>query len=117
MTEDLMQMAEWASNSCSLPTAERHLRIEEFNAFFKDDVAGVSKRPQGEVHLTLRPGDAVAQRAAQLAVRESTCCSFFTFHLIIGNATSEMFVSADAQHSSVLDDLAQHATVQSGSNQ
>ena len=67
-------------DSCTLPTAERPLRAAEFEALFRDHVRSTT-RDGSAVVLALDP--AAAGVAADLAVRETSCCSFFTFTLVM----------------------------------
>jgi hypothetical protein len=67
---------DWAPDACTLPTAERPLRIAEFDGLFTFVVRADRREPQ-RLDLTLRP--TVEAAARDLARRESECCSFFTF--------------------------------------
>lgn len=68
--------ADWVPGTCTLPAAERPLRVAEFDALFA--TARWSKRPQPtRLDLAIPPE---AQSTTRLLVeRESGCCSFFTF--------------------------------------
>ncbi|MCP9949591.1 hypothetical protein [Actinomadura madurae] len=68
----------WAPQACTLPTAERPLRV--------------------------------AGRAAELAARETGCCSFFTFTLTATGGELTLDVSAGDRHAGVLDALTSRAT-------
>jgi hypothetical protein len=70
----------WAPvDACTLPTAERPLRVAEFDALFRDSLTAV-ERPGGDTRARLLlAGDGLAERVRRLADAESACCSFFTF--------------------------------------
>lgn len=94
---------------CSLPTAEQPLRVAEFGELFSRDVVGLA-RPAGNVlSLGVRPDPEVAARAADLAVREAGCCSFFTFDLTISDGSVTLTVRIDESHTEVLAALEQRA--------
>src|SRR5207249_248831 len=70
---------DWVPDACTLPTAERPLRVAEFDALFADHLASVSRVSRTTVDLTLA-GEAQAA-AAELIARETECCSFFRFEI------------------------------------
>ncbi|GLZ06587.1 hypothetical protein Acsp03_40530 [Actinomadura sp. NBRC 104412] len=45
----------WAPQACTLPTAERPLRLAEFDALFAEAVTEVRPAAPGELQLVLRP--------------------------------------------------------------
>ncbi|VXB56545.1 hypothetical protein [Aeromicrobium sp. 9AM] len=98
----------WVPSACTLPTVDRPLREAEFDALFVHDVIGVEDAPEG-VRLELRAETDVVARAAELAVRETSCCSFFRFELSIAHGNTTMLVSAVPDHADVLDALADRA--------
>jgi hypothetical protein len=67
---------DWAPDACTLPTAERPLRVAEFHDIFASVVR--AERPD-PMRLDLVVPRAVEAAARDLARRESDCCSFFTF--------------------------------------
>ena len=76
---------EWASvEACTLPTAERPLRVAAFDEVFGSSLRAV-ERPEGgtRARLMLAGGadlaDDLANRVQSLADAETSCCSFFTF--------------------------------------
>ncbi|MFG1678289.1 hypothetical protein [Micromonospora sp. NPDC049282] len=71
---------DWAPDACTLPTAERPLRLAEFDRLFRDAVRDTD-RPSPR-RLRLRLDDAAEPVVRDLIARESACCSFFTFDLI-----------------------------------
>ena len=100
---------DWLPATCTLPTVERPLRRKEFDEFFAEDVKSVRQTSPIEVRLDLRAESDVAARAADLAARETVCCSFFRFDLTIADGRVAMVVSAASQHEAVLAALAARA--------
>src|SRR5215207_10411955 len=67
--------------ACTLPTADRPLRVAEFGAFFAS--AGAVSRPApGWLRVRFPVSDDAAVQ--DLVARESACCSFFTFAIADG---------------------------------
>ena len=72
----------WAEvEACTLPTAQRPLRMAEFDDLFATTLMSVEKPDQTRARLLLAGGPALAERARRLAEAESSCCSFFTFEV------------------------------------
>ncbi|WP_249997480.1 hypothetical protein [Actinoplanes sp. M2I2] len=94
--------------ACTLPTADRSLRLAEF-----DDLFTTSLREQTRLSpTTLRwQFRADAEKIARdLAVRESSCCSFFSFTFTPYGDRLEVDVRVPEAHVAVLDALAGRAT-------
>lgn len=75
--------AEWtAIADCTLPTAERPLRLADFDNLFTTALRAV-QYPAGSsrARLMLAGGDDLGDRVQRLADAETACCSFFTFRL------------------------------------
>ncbi|MFI6169124.1 hypothetical protein ACIBCN_20260 [Nocardia sp. NPDC051052] len=101
MTINLTQ--DWVPESCTMPTAERPIRVAEFDEFFASSVRETARPEPTRLDLRLTPG---AQQAGQeLAARESGCCSFFTFTVEDTSTGAVMGVQAPATHVDVLDAL------------
>jgi len=66
---------DWAPDACTLPTAERPLRVAEFDDIFTSVVRAERQDP---TRLDLEVPRAVEAAARDLARRESDC-SFLTF--------------------------------------
>jgi hypothetical protein len=113
MTDNLLA-DDWVPASCTLPTVEQPLRRKEFDEFFAEDVVSVRQTSPREVHLDLRAEADVAARAANLATKETGCCSFFRFDLTITDGRVEMVVATDAPHEAVLAALAARAEAKGG---
>ena len=93
---------DWPPDACTLPTAERPLRLAEFDDLFVF-VMRAERRESERLDLVLRR--IVEPRARDLARRESKCCSFFTFEFeSIGNDLV-MHIAVPPEHREVLDAL------------
>jgi hypothetical protein len=102
-------MDDWAPEACTLPTVERPLRLAEFDELFATAVQAVEQVDGSRVRLLLQPDPAVAARAADLIVRETDCCSFFTFTLTAADGTLALDVAVPPEQAKVLDALAGRA--------
>ncbi|MEV4099340.1 hypothetical protein AB0J42_03700 [Nonomuraea sp. NPDC049649] len=100
MTPDV---AGWAPSACTLPTADRPLRVAEFDALFSEAVRATRDPARLRLELAFSPGNAA--RAADLAARETGCCSFFTFTLTIADGRLTLDVTVPPEHADVLDAL------------
>jgi hypothetical protein len=94
-----------APAACTLPTVDRPLRMAEFDEMFAAGTTSVSRIGPRVAQLELRPDPAVAARAADLTVRETQCCSFFTFALTATGGKLTLEVSTPEGQVSVLDAL------------
>jgi hypothetical protein len=88
--------------ACTLPTAERPLRVAEFDRLFA--AAGSFERlaPQ-TARIAFPPSPEVAAEAADLVVRETQCCSFFTFALTATGGRLHLDVTVPESQTDVLD--------------
>jgi hypothetical protein len=68
-----MTESDWAPDACTLPTAERPLRVAEFAALDVRRVETISAT-HTRLHFSADPG-----QVRDLAARETGCCSFFRF--------------------------------------
>ena len=97
---------DWAPDLCTLPTAQRPLRVAEF-----DDLFTAARRWQrpAPTRLDLVLPSAVESAARDLARRERECCSFFTFEFEwLGDDRGEgvvMHIAVAPEHVGVLDAL------------
>jgi hypothetical protein len=78
----------WVPDECTLPTADRPLRTAQFREVFGELARDVERAAPGRLRLTLTASPEVAGRVAELAVRETECCSFFEFTLTAGKGLS-----------------------------
>lgn len=101
----------WAPASCTLPTAERPLRTAEFDALFATAVRRLTRVGPTELIMDLRPE--VAATVADLMVRETDCCGFFTFTLAARAGELRLTVTVSDEHVAVLDGLAERVAARS----
>lgn len=80
-----------APDACTLPTAQQPLRVAEFDQLFHDHLTRVETQRPEHLSLHFTGPSGVAELVADLAARESSCCSFFTF------ATTLVAESGDEQ--------------------
>lgn len=96
-------------DACTLPTAERPLRVGEFADLFARSLRGLD-RP-APTRLVLRLDEAAEARARDLAARESSCCSFFAFTFApAAGGVVRLQVDVPAARATVLDGLARQAS-------
>ncbi|MEP6696308.1 MAG: hypothetical protein ABJA34_05440 [Pseudonocardiales bacterium] len=95
-----------APDACTLPTAQQPVRLGEIKALLASSVESLSRLEAGLLRLTLTADAAVAARTADLLVRESGCCSFFTFTLTITDGRLTLDVAVPPAHGQVLDGMA-----------
>jgi hypothetical protein len=101
-------MAEdWAPEACTLPTAERPLRVAEFDDLFAFVVR--TERPEPTLLELMLPSD-VETTARDLARRESECCSFFRFEFESVGDDVVMRIGVPLEHVEVLDALEARAS-------
>ncbi|WP_405085163.1 hypothetical protein [Microbispora sp. NBC_01389] len=105
MTHDIVLDQGWAPPACTLPTAERPLRVAEFDALFAETVRAVRREERARLRLELAFSPEHAARAAELTARENGCCSFFTFTLTIAGGGLTLDVAVPPGHAGVLDAL------------
>jgi hypothetical protein len=90
--------------ACRLPTVQRPLRLAEFDRLFMTATAA-DRLSLGRVRITLPSSPEVAAQAAELAVRETQCCSFFTFSLTATAGRLHLDVAVPETQVPVLDAL------------
>jgi hypothetical protein len=105
-TSEIDFVEAWIPQSCTLPAELRPLRVAEFDALFTDAVRAVDRPARTRLNLNLAPTVAIASHAAGLVVRETACCSFFTFTLTATGGGLELGVVVPDSHVEVLDALA-----------
>ena len=98
----------WVPQSCTLPTEEQPLRIAEFDTLFAEALLDVERPAPVRARLVL---DAASEPVARdLAEREASCCSFFTFTFGADEAGRlAMDISVPDEHVGVLDALVDRA--------
>jgi thioredoxin len=103
--------ASWVpGDACTLPSADRPLRMAEFDDLFATAVRAVDRIDPTRLRLRLDPRPEVAARTADLAVRETDCCGFFTFTLTATDEQLALEVTVPNDRSAVLDGLVARAT-------
>ncbi|MFR9779495.1 hypothetical protein ACL02O_25985 [Micromonospora sp. MS34] len=105
----------WVPDACTLPTAERPLRLAEFDRFFTDAVRAVDRVSARHLRLRLDGTARIEETARDLTARESSCCSLFTFDLSRPDPDSlTLEVQVPAGHVDVLDALAARVAAATG---
>jgi hypothetical protein len=102
--------ASWVPDACTLPTADRPARLTEFDDLFATALRSADRTDPGRLRLELLASPEVAARVANLAVRETGCCSFFTFTLTATGGRLLLDVAVPAGRTGVLDGLAGRAS-------
>lgn len=95
------------ADACTLPTADRPLRLAEFDDLFA--TALHAQRRLSATALSWELDPAAEATARELAGRESRCCSFFTFTFHPGPARLRLDVEVPPARAGVLDALAERA--------
>lgn len=108
-------------DACTLPTAQRPLRLAEFDELFATAVRAVDEVNATHARLRLAGPAGMADTVRDLTARETECCSFFAFTVVTEPAPDGEVVVLDvhvpAQHADVLASLAERAsTVAKGSS-
>jgi hypothetical protein len=98
----------WVPAACTLPTAERPLRLAEFDALFATALRGQQRLSPTRLRWRLDP--AAEHTARDLTARESACCSFFTFTFAPADGDLRLDVDVPASQADMLDALAARAT-------
>jgi hypothetical protein len=111
MTDQL----DWAAvDACTLPTAERPLRVAEFDALFAERLVGVERLSPTRARLELLSGDETVALAGDLTERETSCCSFFSFTVSGADDATTIEVSVPTSRSDVLGALLARAESRRG---
>jgi hypothetical protein len=97
----------WVPEACALPTAERPLRLAEFDALFVTALRDQQRLSPTRLRWRLDP--AAEQTARDLTARETVCCSFFAFTFAPADGAVQLDVEVPAAHVDVLDALAGRA--------
>ena len=97
----------WVPPACTLPTAERPLRLAEFDDLFATALREQDRLSPTGLRWRFDPGAELVAR--DLTARESECCSFFAFTLRRTADDLVVDVAVPAAQVEVLDALAQRA--------
>jgi hypothetical protein len=104
----------WVPAACTLPMAQRPLRVADFDALLADAVKRIEYLQPARLRLGLEPSPQTAGRAAELAMAETACCSFFTFTLTASGSGLALDITVPEQHAAVLQALADRAVAAVG---
>jgi hypothetical protein len=104
-TEALEPDGAWVPQACTLPTADRPLRVAEFDELFATSLRGLDRHEPAALRITLEPTPEIAARTADLMVRETGCCSFFTFSLVTTGDGLRLDIAVTETQLEVLDAL------------
>ncbi|MFD0733635.1 hypothetical protein [Planotetraspora mira] len=83
--------------------------MAEFDALFASTLRGVERVGPTHLRLMLEGGALVEATARELAARETSCCSFFTFTFTPGDQGLGLDIEVPMVHVKVLDGLAVRA--------
>jgi hypothetical protein len=87
----------WVPDACSLPTAERPLRLAEFDDLFAAAVRRAEAVGATHARLHLRGAAGLTAAVRDLAARETECCSFFEFTVTPGAAAQGEALTLDIE--------------------
>ena len=96
------------TDACTMPTAERPLRLAEFDDLFATSVRRVERRGSA-VRLRLAGKVGLVDRVRDLAARETSCCSFFSFVIEGTDQDLTLDISVPPERQEILDALAERA--------
>ncbi|MEV4703283.1 hypothetical protein [Actinoplanes sp. NPDC049316] len=103
----------WAPAACTLPTAERPLRVAEFDALFASAARHIDAVTPTHAVIRLAGPPGLEATVRDLTARETACCSFFTFTVTATpSAAGEevtLHVDVPAEHTDVLQALTRRA--------
>lgn len=92
-------------SACTLPTAERPIRLKEFGELLASSSRRGERLSATSLTLYLAGEAGLEQSVRELAARESDCCSFFAFEISADQADVIMTITVPPQHSGILDSL------------
>jgi len=103
--------------ACTLTADDAEDRVGEWRSFFATHGRSSALRSPTELSVSLRPGDEALLAAADLAGREQSCCSFFTFAIAIDAEERRLEVRVPDEDAAVstLADFASLAATPGGS--
>ncbi|HEX9999504.1 MAG TPA: hypothetical protein VGB74_03545 [Actinoplanes sp.] len=97
----------WVPEACALPTAERPLRLVEFDELFATALRGQQRPSPTTLRWDLDP--VCEATARDLTARENSCCSFFTFVFKPSDTALRLDVKVPDAYVEVLDALQRRA--------
>jgi hypothetical protein len=95
-------MTTWVPDACTLPTADRPLRLAEFDDLFRTALTAQQRLGPTRLRWVLDP----TAEIEDLIVRETACCSFFTFTVNRAAGGLVVDVTVPPAYAEVLDALA-----------
>ncbi len=99
--------------ACTLPTAERPIRLKEFDDLLATAARRAERRSPTSLIVHLAGPDRLEATVRDLAARESECCSFFAFEVHRTDDGVVLAITVPPQHSEILDALEAKAAVAS----
>ena len=100
----------WAEVAdCTLPSADRPLRVADFDALFAAHLRRVERPTATRARLVMVAGPGVADRVRRLAAAESSCCSFFDFTVTERAGAVDLDVAVPPAYADVLAGLVSRA--------
>ena len=102
MTDVAFVNVNQAPEPCTLPTVERPMRVAEFDRLFAQALAAVEWLSPQAARIILPPSPEIAAEAADLVVRETECCSFFTFSVTATGGRVHLDVTVPESQTPVL---------------
>jgi hypothetical protein len=97
----------WVPQACTLPTAERPLRLAEFDDLFATALRAQQRLSPTTLRWRLDP--AAEHTARDLTGRETACCSFFSFTFTPADGAVCLDIAVPEAHVGILDALAHRA--------
>ncbi|HEX6686202.1 MAG TPA: hypothetical protein VF062_25740 [Candidatus Limnocylindrales bacterium] len=98
----------WEPDACILPTAERPLRLAEFDDLFTG-LTSLDRLSPVHVRMRLAGAAGLEGTVRDLTARETECCSFFTFTLTSDGDRLTLDVQVPPAQTAVLRALAERA--------
>jgi len=95
-------------DACTLPTAERPFRLAEFDELFRR-LRRIDRVAPTRLRLVVAETGGVAERARDLAARETSCCSFFAFTVSVSGDDVVIDIQVPRERVVVLDGIAAQA--------
>jgi hypothetical protein len=94
----------WAEvGACTLPTAERPLRLAEFDDLFATVLSSTGRTSGTDARLLLAGDTGLAERTRRLADAELSCCSFLTFTVTTLDGQVAFDIAVPPAYADVLD--------------
>jgi hypothetical protein len=79
--------------------------MAEFDELFATSLRGFDRHEPAALRMMLEPTPEIAARTADLMVRETGCCSFFTFSLVATGGELRLDIAVPETQWEVLDAL------------